>query len=372
MEVRTFYANTIEAAFALAKREFGPEAMLMQSNHVTNVSGGRGAYEVVFAGEPVASKPEIAAPVQAAPVQHDASEMNWPAHVWPGHVPGGSRASFISELVRPTRVSSGAIAFGPIDLVRAQPSSAPLPSYPDRKVVSDRNLGVHKGTSAKAAVSRHIPQTVCDSGMVRFASPSYVMALAGPTGSGKTTTAMKLAVQYGLFAPRPCRLIAYDPDRVGTTERLRHFSHLLKIPFEALETPAQLSAAMDRHVPGLTIIDTPGCARGDDRVLAGLALLLGAHPDVETQLVLRADRKMTDNVAAANRFSVLMPKRLILTALDEAGDYSELSALALAVTLPLSFLGTGQVIPDDLEPATNQRLAGLVSQGWSRTAAAAA
>jgi flagellar biosynthesis protein FlhF len=332
MEVRTFYANTIEAAFALAKREFGPEAMLMQSNRVANGLDQRGAYEVVFAGEPQPAAVRAASIAERAP-----------------------------ELVRPTRVTNAGVPFGPIDLVLGKPSPA-LPSVSNRK-----GLGI-----AKAAVDRPLPNAVFDSGLVRFGSPSYTIALAGPTGSGKTTTAMKLAAQYGLLAPRPCRLIAYDPDRVGTTERLRHFSNLLKIPFEALDTPAQLSAAIDRQVPGLTIIDTPGCARGDDRVLAGLAFLLGPHPHVETQLVLRADRSVASNVAAAARLSALMPKRFIATALDEASDYREITALAIAVALPLSFFGTGQRIPEDLEPATHQRLAGLINHGWSRTATAAA
>jgi flagellar biosynthesis protein FlhF len=269
----------------------------------------------------------------------------------------------IPELVRSTRVSKAEIAFGPIDLVRGKPVSVPVPNR--------KGLGVHNGTSAKGTNSRPVGQVVCNAGLARFASASYTMALAGPTGSGKTTTAMKLAVQYGLLGGQPCRLIAYEPDRVGTTERLRHFSNLLKIPFECLETPSQLSAAMDRQTPGLTIIDTPGCARGDDRVVAGLGFLLGAHPNVETQLVLRADRKLADNTAAAKRFSVLMPKRLIVTAVDESSDYQELGALARSVTLPLSFLGTGQRIPDDLEPATNERLIDLINHGWSRTATAA-
>ena len=366
MEVKTFYANTIEAAFALAKREFGSEAMLMQSNRAAPGSDQRGAYEVVFAGEPLAlqSRSDVVLPRAAsnlAPEREGASNGNWPAHVW--KTPGSS----LPELVRPTRVPMKEVAFGRIDLVRGQPLTDRLPAPANLK-----RLNTQTAAGKKSPVDKPFLHVTCNPGLGRFASASYIIALAGPTGSGKTTTAMKLAVQHGLLASRPCRLIAYDPDRVGTAERLRHFSTLLKIPFEALETPAQLSAAITLRTPGFTIIDTAGCGRADDHVLAGLAFLLGSHHEVETQLVLRADRKVASNIEAAARFSALSPKRLIITALDETTDYREVEELAVSAALPLSFLGTGQGIPDDLEPATLGRLEGLVDRAWSRTATAAA
>lgn len=351
MEVRTYYANTVEAAFALAKQEFGADAMLMQSNRSAPGADPRGTYEVVFAGEPIAPAAEKPEPPKA-----------WPTHVWK------AQKSSQTELVRPIRGSVAEQKLGPINLVLEKPVPVPQISA----VSKLKQLNSREGPTRKSPVEKPTLNIVCNPGLTRFASPSYALALAGSTGSGKTTTAMKLAAQYGLMASRPCRLIAYDPDRVGTAERLRHFSNLLKIPFEYVETAARLSAVIGMRLPGLTIIDTPGCSRADDHVLAGLAFLLGNHPEVETQLVLRADRKVEDNISAAARFSILAPKRLIVTALDETTDYRDIEKLASAAALPLSFLGTGQRIPDDLEPASRARLDALVNQGWSRTAAAAA
>lgn len=325
--------------------------MLMQSNRAAPGLSQRGEYEVVFAGEPLDLGD------RASLISGPASEPLGVKTFTPKYL--RSSGPNLPAVVRP-RPAMTDIGFGPINLVRGTPVPVALPRPP------------RAATGVQIRTHRRSLRAACNPGLSRFESPSYSIALVGPTGSGKTTTAMKLCVQYGLLASRPCRLIAYDPDRVGTTERLRHFSTLLKIPFEAVETPARLAASINTRTEGLTIIDTPGCARADDQVLAGLAFLLGSHAEVETQVVLRADRKTADNIAAAARLSALSPKRLIVTGLDETSDYQELEALAIATALPLSFLGTGQRIPDDLEPACIQRLEDLVNYGWSKTVAAAA
>ena len=54
------------------------------------------------------------------------------------------------------------------------------------------------------------------------------------------------------------------------------------------------------------------------------------------------------------------PAKLLFTRLDETDSFGALVSESARRDLPISFLATGQQIPDDLEPATSERLAQLV------------
>ena len=62
----------------------------------------------------------------------------------------------------------------------------------------------------------------------------------------------------------------------------------------------------------------------------------------------------------AEKFSGLGVTSLLLTKLDEAASLGSLLALSQAAQLPLSYLTTGQNVPDDIEPADEHRLARLI------------
>ncbi|HVW01640.1 MAG TPA: signal recognition particle protein, partial [Planctomycetaceae bacterium] len=51
---------------------------------------------------------------------------------------------------------------------------------------------------------------------------------------------------------------------------------------------------------------------------------------------------------------------LVLTKLDEASGMGPLLSVARRSSLPISYITTGQNVPDDIEPADAQRLARLV------------
>ena len=49
MKIKSYFAPTVEDAMAMARRELGPEAMLVNSRRAPPEPRGRGEYEVVFA-----------------------------------------------------------------------------------------------------------------------------------------------------------------------------------------------------------------------------------------------------------------------------------------------------------------------------------
>ena len=62
----------------------------------------------------------------------------------------------------------------------------------------------------------------------------YCIALVGPTGAGKTTTAAKLAVRRGMFGGARPGLLTIDTYRVGGMEQLATYAELADVPFEVV------------------------------------------------------------------------------------------------------------------------------------------
>jgi flagellar biosynthesis protein FlhF len=110
----------------------------------------------------------------------------------------------------------------------------------------------------------------------------------------------------------------------------------------------------------LVLIDTPGHSPKDTEVLGQLKGFLDELPDVETHLVLSATTKPRDLVDIVQRFETLKAGRIIFTKLDETSTYGPLLSTLVRIKRPLSYLGTGQEVPDDLELATSRRVADLI------------
>jgi flagellar biosynthesis protein FlhF len=62
----------------------------------------------------------------------------------------------------------------------------------------------------------------------------------------------------------------------------------------------------------------------------------------------------------ARRFERLGPGRLLFTKLDETCTYGPILSTLVRVKKPLSYLGVGPGVPQDLEPATSRRVADLI------------
>ena len=335
MEVRSYYATTVEAALMLAKKELGADALLIQSTLASPEFSHLGKYEVVFAGELQPQKVQQ----PAAPPARTAIDIRRPA----------SRELGIAELP----------GLGPIDLLRDQAPALRTPAFAEllARVAAGEPK---KAPNVPQPPDRSIP---CSPGLGAPGSFSPLVALIGPCSSGKTTTIMKLAVVHGILVSRPIRLLAMDPHRIGATVRLQSFAQLLALSFQEFEQAEELSRALEFPFDGLTLIDAAAPA---------LSACLQVHPHVETQLVLRADRKTADNFRALQTFSSLSPSRLILTGLDETTDHSDLLSLIHRSSLPVSFLSSGERIPEDIEPAASDRLFALIGAHKSSKSRSAA
>lgn len=200
--------------------------------------------------------------------------------------------------------------------------------------------------------------------MVTAPAPPTVVMLVGLQGSGKTTTAAKLAMQLRKQGSRPL-LVAADTYRPAAIRQLITLGKQLDIPVYSDEhaKPPQICADALKHArhTGMTtvIMDTAGRLHIADDMMAELEEIQKRTSPTETLLVADA---MTgqDAVKVAEEFnSRVKLTGLILTKMD--GDARGGAALSMrAVTgVPIKFVGVGEKL-DALEPFFPERMASRI------------
>jgi signal recognition particle subunit SRP54 len=192
-----------------------------------------------------------------------------------------------------------------------------------------------------------------------------VVVLVGLQGSGKTTSAAKLA-RYLVHQGRRPILVAADPYRPAAADQLETLGKSLDVPIFRAPTGTTVLAiaksgvdAARKQVRDVVILDTAGRLTVDVPLMAEIVDLTAALKPAETLLVVDA---MTgqEAVHVAEAFAAAVPVTgLVLTKID--GDARGGAALSIsAVTgLPVKFLGTGEKT-DALEPFYPDRLASRI------------
>jgi flagellar biosynthesis protein FlhF len=72
--------------------------------------------------------------------------------------------------------------------------------------------------------------------------------------------------------------------------------------------------------------------------------------------------KSADLIHVAERFDIFRPSSLLFTRVDETACFGTAYSLSVRQAKPISYLGTGQEIPDDVAPATKERILSLLWQ----------
>ncbi len=214
------------------------------------------------------------------------------------------------------------------------------------KVVRDELVELLGGSGHRLAMASH---------------PPTVIMLVGLQGSGKTTSAAKLARHFQKQGQHPI-LASADVYRPAAIEQLRRLGKDLGIPVLGDETqkPAAICrAARDEAAQrGLSplILDTAGRLHIDDEMLDELRVI---KKDVAPHHVLLVVDAMTgqDALTVAEKFNAAVGiDAVVLTKLD--GDARGGAALSVREVTgrPIAFVGVGEKT-DALEPFHPDRLA---------------
>ncbi len=188
-----------------------------------------------------------------------------------------------------------------------------------------------------------------------------IVALIGTTGVGKTTTIAKIAAKYVLERGVSVALVTADTYRISAVDQLRTYSDIIGLPLEIVYSPEELKPALRKHRDKkLILIDTAGRSQNNDYQMDELKEFLAVEPSIEKHLVLSATTKERDAEAILERFSVCRPDRILMTKTDETESIGFIVNLLFDRRLAMSYLTTGQSVPDDIEPAKPEALARLM------------
>jgi flagellar biosynthesis protein FlhF len=193
------------------------------------------------------------------------------------------------------------------------------------------------------------------------------LALLGPTGVGKTTTVAKIAAAYKLRFGHRVGLITCDTYRIAAVDQLRQYANIIGLPVEVAITPADVEHACHQlRDCDVIIIDTAGRSQRDAGKLGELTALLDAAQPHQRHLVLSGAASSRVLHQAADRFAAASPDHVVFTKLDEAVGLGPLVGVVDRLGTPVSFVTTGQEVPDEIELARGERLAeGMLNGGWA-------
>jgi fused signal recognition particle receptor len=198
-------------------------------------------------------------------------------------------------------------------------------------------------------------------GLHRQSEGLTVVSLVGVNGTGKTTTAAKLAHRVQAQG-HTAVLAACDTFRAAAVEQLKEWGNRLEVPVIAGSYGADpaavghdaLSAALARKADYL-FIDTAGRLHTKNNLMQELQKLhrvIGRQAEGaphEVLLVLDASTGM-NALTQAREFNKIVPLTgLVITKLDGTSKGGMVVAIHQELDLPIKFIGLGEQ-PDDLQP----------------------
>ena len=373
MRIKSYFAQSVQDAMEKAREELGPDAMLVHSKNTEPELRQLGKYEVVFGI--ATTEARAAAPVEtqkpdsrdshaaADPVLHELSDLRKELEV-------------IRRSISRQGKTTGFRRFSPEmeDLVVRLERSGFSTEFAEEIVASveagcrlDPDRSVRQLHSLKESFSRDALESAAHTEIERRIqvsaelgtreSESRAVMLVGPPGSGKTSTLVKLALQFGVKARTSVDIFTTDVFRVGAWEQLGRYAQIAGATFESVQSVTALAASLERRSNRrLVLIDMPGYSAAEMEEAAEWAEY-AQQSRIDVHLVLPVTLRTRVALDSIERFKLFGCRKLILTHWDELDSAAGACELIAKTGLPVSFISNGQQIPEDLHLASASELA---------------
>ena len=193
-------------------------------------------------------------------------------------------------------------------------------------------------------------------------SKARIIAVVGPTGVGKTTTVAKLAAIFGLenksTPALQVRMVTIDNYKIAAKKQIETYAEIMQIPVSFAESRSDLQKILDLYGDvDIVLIDTIGKSPNDFVKLGEMRSVLDAcGSESEVHLAISATTKSSDIEEILRQFEPFKYKSVILTKLDETYRIGNIISILSEHKKSLSYITDGQMVPQDIEPASIARL----------------
>jgi flagellar biosynthesis protein FlhF len=387
MHLKRYRSATVREALAQARAELGPDALVLSTRLVTvrGLRGWMGAREVELTAAHDSVMSESRPSARSADISEELVRTFEAAETTTSFSRHGGTygGSFGGGLTTPTRSGRTADQIASDRFAermeRRDEEESETPAGPVKKDGTIEALiarlcatGLHRDFAER--IAQGVPRLQRRNGSLAALEKSVATELAtfaageeayaavelfvGPPGAGKTTTIAKIAAQERARRGQKLNLLAADGFRVGAVEQLRIYADIIGSQFAVARTPAEIERSI-LTTRGTVLVDTAGRSVRDPRAQEVVSMLSGL-PGVRTHLVMPAAASVRDLRNVLDAYGEKGPNRVVLTRVDEADSVSPLMHVLRERNLKVSYLGTGQRVPEDLERATPARLAAHV------------
>lgn len=209
----------------------------------------------------------------------------------------------------------------------------------------------------RRAVARRIP--VAGPVLLNEGRPT-VAALIGPSGVGKSTSVVKLAIQFAVRGGKSVGVINEDLRRPGADGQINNLGRLFGISVTTANEPEEIrDVVKSMATRDLVLIDTGGRSPRDARGIEELAETIRAAGVDETHLLLSSVSSEKTLVETVARFRPAGFDRLILTKLDECVSFGGVFNAAARLANGFSYVTSGPDYTNPIRPAEASLLADL-------------
>lgn len=192
-------------------------------------------------------------------------------------------------------------------------------------------------------------------------SDQKTIMFVGNTGSGKTSTLVKIAVVCKLLLNANILIISADTYKVGGAEQLQTIASITGISFKAVYSPEELQSEIESEKNrDLILIDTTGRSQNSPELMNEVkAYFDKIKPDV-VYLVLNATTSAATVKQIIEKMSFANISSVILSKTDEAASIGGIMSALMELEVPISYITNGQKIPDDIEQVEKGKLIELM------------
>jgi flagellar biosynthesis protein FlhF len=367
MTTRVYSANTFNEALAKIKNDLGEDAVILKSEK-KSTSGGLGLKARQLVEVTAALSSEVKEDVESG--TEFAKTLDMSTQDASKGARGGAQTYELAMLR--AEVASLRDSMGQILKFFKYNNLPSLPETLSKALDSMTNSGMERVTATELATEAMVqlgpnelesPESVSQyvvrelgkiappaaNPILRRGSGPQIIALVGSPGAGKTSTLQKLATNPMGYGKRKIGLLTLDTHRLAAIEQLRTFARVSGLALEvAYQTKDVHSALAKLTGCEVILVDTPGCAPGEDDRFGTLLEQLQAANPTETHLVANAAVRTEELQAVFRRFQGIGITHLSFTRLDEAQMRGGIVTLSQKAQKPIAWICDGQSFTKNL------------------------